>query len=186
MAGVALLVGLPLGALVGRAGREGGPAAWSPDVLRLQLQLTAKVDGRLIVRSVVEAVVAGLLTAWLAVVACWAALGSRAFRVFLMVLLAFAWATPGPVVGLGLAAAIERLLALTESEALARALWHGPSPLPLLWAHLLRFFPCAVAVLWPVVRLTPRELREAAWTEGAGPGKTQIVRPPGEPSQLLS
>src|SRR5262249_2502382 len=54
------------------------------------------------------------------------------------------------------------------------------------WAHLVRFFPCAVAVLWPVVRLTPRELREAAWAEGAGPGREllRVVAPLTAAAQL--
>jgi ABC-type Fe3+ transport system permease subunit len=52
---------------------------------------------------------------------------------------------------------------------LARALWYGPSLAPVLWADLLRLFPCAVAVLWPVVRLLPPELRDAARVDGARP-----------------
>src|SRR5262249_50056544 len=36
---------------------------------------------------------------------------------------------------------------------------------------LVRFFPCAVALLWPVVRLLPPELRDAARVDGAGPGR---------------
>jgi ABC-type Fe3+ transport system permease subunit len=40
---------------------------------------------------------------------------------------------------------------------------------PLLWADLLRFFPFALALLWPAVREVPPELREAARVDGAGP-----------------
>jgi iron(III) transport system permease protein len=178
-AGVAVLAGLPLAALVWRAGLGGPAAAWSAAGLGGQLARTARTDGRLIVGSVVEAAAGGAIAALLGLLACWAALGSRGFRVFVLALLGLAWATPGPVVGLGLAAAIQRLLTLTGSATLARLLWHGPSPLPLLWAHLVRFFPCAVAVLWPVVRLVPRELREAAWAEGARPGREllRVVAP---------
>ena len=49
------------------------------------------------------------------------------------------------------------------------ALYHGPSPLPLLWIDIIRFFPCAVAVLWPVFRLMPAELSDAARVDGATP-----------------
>jgi iron(III) transport system permease protein len=35
-----------------------------------------------------------------------------------------------------------------------------------VWAHLLRFFPIAVAVMWPAVRGVPRELIDAAMLEG--------------------
>ena len=43
------------------------------------------------------------------------------------------------------------------------------SPIPVLWVQVVRFFPCAVAVLWPVVRLLPVELRDAARVDGARP-----------------
>jgi iron(III) transport system permease protein len=36
---------------------------------------------------------------------------------------------------------------------------------------MVRFFPFAVVVLWPVVRLTPRELRETAQLDGATPSR---------------
>src|SRR5205823_999038 len=42
---------------------------------------------------------------------------------------------------------------------------------PVLWVDLVRLFPCAVAVLWPVVRLLPRDLRDAARVDGARPGQ---------------
>src|SRR5262249_2876323 len=58
---------------------------------------------------------------------------------------------------------------------------YGPSYLPVAWACLLRFFPCAVALLWPVVRLVPPELRDAARVDGAGPvqGFRHLVWPLG-------
>ncbi len=102
--------------------------------------------------------------------ACWAALGSRWFRNSVLVLMALAWAMPGPLVGLGLKETILHLLDATHSfRPLAVALWYGPSLLPLLWVQTIRFFPYAVAVLWPVVRLTPPELRDAARVDGASP-----------------
>src|SRR5262249_16907183 len=52
---------------------------------------------------------------------------------------------------------------------LAKSLYYGPSPAPLMWAFLVRFFPFAVAMLWPVVRLLPPELRDAARVDGARP-----------------
>ena len=114
---------------------------------------------------------AGVLCAGLALLACWSALGAPRFRTGLLALMALAWALPGPVVGLGLKGTIDQLLNLTHSRLLARALWHGPSLAPVLWADLLRFFPCAVALLWPVVRLVPRDLRDAARVDGARPSQ---------------
>src|SRR5262249_7997430 len=57
------------------------------------------------------------------------------------------------------------------SAWLRRLLWDGPSSAPVLWVDLIRFFPCAVAVLWPVVRLIPVELREQSCIDGARQGQ---------------
>src|SRR5262249_33240404 len=51
------------------------------------------------------------------------------------------------------------------------ALYWDPSPAPVLWIHLLRFLPCAVAFLWPVVRLLPAELRDSARLDGLRPAQ---------------
>jgi ABC-type Fe3+ transport system permease subunit len=48
-------------------------------------------------------------------------------------------------------------------------LYRGPSPLPVLWGHLVRFLPLALAVLWPVVRMVPPQLRDSMRVEGASP-----------------
>jgi iron(III) transport system permease protein len=120
--------------------------------------------------SLLAAAAAGALAAALALLACWAAVGSRVFRGGLLVLMAVAWATPGPVVGLGLLAAINGLLDWTGNGGLAAdLLWYGPSPVPVIWVNVVRFFPAAAAVLWPALRALPPELREAARVEGAGP-----------------
>jgi ABC-type sugar transport system permease subunit len=76
--------------------------------------------------------------------------------------------------GLGLKIVIDRLLVLTDSRWLARQLYHDPSPLPLIWVDVIRFFPCAVALLWPLMRLIPAELSDAARVDGAAP--TQELR----------
>jgi iron(III) transport system permease protein len=166
------LLGLPLAGLVRRAGQTGSPPSWSAATVAEHMGVLARVEGRQIVGNLGVAGLAGGAAAVLALLTCWAALDSRRFRGGVPVLMAFAWALPGPVVGLGLKEGIDRLLRWTGSPPLlARLLYHGPSPLPLLWADLVRFFPCAVALLWPVVRLLPRELREAAWMDGATPGQ---------------
>jgi ABC-type Fe3+ transport system permease subunit len=91
------------------------------------------------------------------------------------VLVSVAWATPGPVIGLGLKAEIDWLLDWTNSRLLADLLWYGPSFAPVLWIDVIRFFPCAVAVLWPSFRLLPAEMREAARVEGAGPVRELVA-----------
>jgi iron(III) transport system permease protein len=120
--------------------------------------------------------VAGLMTALLALLACWLATESRRFQWVCLALLAAVWALPGPVVGFGLKDTIEWMLDTMGSSSsggdfAARMLWYGPSPVPILWIYIIRFFPFALAMLWPVVRLMPREYLESARLEGARPGQ---------------
>jgi iron(III) transport system permease protein len=85
------------------------------------------------------------------------------------------WVTPGPLLGVGLKEAIDLIMAAEEAVLgtlngpLKSVLYLEPSPLPGLWANTLRFFPVAVALLWPAVRAVPQQLRDAARVDGAGP-----------------
>jgi iron(III) transport system permease protein len=168
----ATLLGLPLGSLVWRAGLIGTPPAWSATATgRYLLRAAYPPEVWLLLVSLGTAAIAGVLVATVGLLACWAARGSRWFRTGILVLMGVAWATPGPLIGLGLNMTIDRLLALTESRWLAHLLYHGPSPLPLVWVDVIRLFPCGVAILWPVVRLLPNELSDAARADGATPGQ---------------
>ena len=168
----AALLGLPLASLVWRAGLIGTPPAWSATATGRYLVRAARPpEGWLLLDSLGTAAGAGVLIAAVGLLACWAARGSRWFRTGILVLMAVAWAMPGPLIGLGLKITIDRLLAVTDSRWLAQSLYHGPSPLPLVWVDVIRFFPCAVAILWPVVRLLPVELGDAARVDGATPGQ---------------
>jgi iron(III) transport system permease protein len=163
-----VLAGVPVASLVWKAGLTGTPLAWSPGAVVYSVGNEVKVSGRTLLESLGLAALSGGLCTLLALVACWLAVGSWWFRAGLLGLLAAAWALPGPVIGLGLKDAI-LLLRDVGPPVVGKLLYYGPSPLPVLWAYLVRFFPCAVAVLWPVVRLVPRELRDAARVDGAGP-----------------
>jgi ABC-type Fe3+ transport system permease subunit len=65
--------------------------------------------------------------------------------------------------------AIQQLVELLPTPLVTVPLYHGPSPVPIFWARLLRFLPCAVAVLWPIVRLLPRDLEDQMRVHGATP-----------------
>jgi iron(III) transport system permease protein len=80
-----------------------------------------------------------------------------------------AWALPGPIMGIGLKETIFAVVRYVPLAPLHTALYYGPSPLPVLWAHVLRFLPCAIVALWPVVRLVPRDLRDSLRLDGAAP-----------------
>jgi ABC-type Fe3+ transport system permease subunit len=181
-----ILAGVPLTSLVWKAGLEVpvprpevsdsaesppySPPEWSTRTTGKYLGRTLRVRGSLVGESLLLAGGAGLATAGLALLVCWFALDARWFRLLVLGLMAVLWAMPGPVLGLGLKDAIAGLLDATGSDWLARVLYYGPSPVPVLWAYLLRFFPYAVAILWPVVRMLPPELRDAERIYGTGPG----------------
>jgi iron(III) transport system permease protein len=172
-----VLAGVPLTSLVWKAGLSGSPEHWSAAALGHEVVAAVWTHHDILLQSLLLAALAGTLAGTLALVAGWLALEGHGFRTGLLLLLAAAWALPGPVIGLGLKETIGRLMDGEDwiglgGIGLARQwLYDGPSPLPQLWAALLRFFPCAVAVLWPVLRLLPTELRDAARVDGATPGR---------------
>lgn len=163
--GAVVLVGLPLAGLVAKTGGVG------------QIVRVARVHGAALADSLLWSALAGIGAACLALAACRLARGSRRFAGFLLVLSATAWITPAPLIGLGLKEAIA-LLVSGEEAALAELnltpefpplrslLYDQPSPLPGVWAAVIRFFPIAVALLWPTVRSLPRDLLDAAKLDG--------------------
>jgi iron(III) transport system permease protein len=184
LAAVALLTGVPLLGLVWKTGLGGIPPTWSARVAAEHLTLVGQSRGRLVAESLLLALISGLFLAVLALLVCWLAIGRRWFQVGVLGLMVAAWALPGPVIGVGLKLTINLLLKAEETVAGVRPdqaarmylplrtyLYSGPSPLPLMWVYLIRFLPCAVAVMWPVVRLMPAELHDAARVDGAGLGQ---------------
>ncbi len=126
-----------------------------------------------LLESLLWAAATGFGAATLGLLGCWAARDRRWLRFGLAFLLILVWTISGPVIGLGLKDAINQLMDLEERlpggglNLARRLLYDGPSPLPIIWADLIRFLPCAAALLWPMIRLVPRELFEAARTDGA-------------------
>lgn len=173
----------PFGSLIWKLGQAGHPPHWSDNDAVHHLTNAARVHAEVVATSVLTAAAAGAFAALFAVVLCWVADESRGLRSLVIVVTAFAWALPGPIIGIGLKEVIGRL----PGGFLANLFYHGPSPLPLLWAYLVRFLPFAVVMLWPVVRLVPREPREAARLEGQGPWREfwTVVWPMTRPGVLL-
>jgi iron(III) transport system permease protein len=176
--GTAVLVGIPVAALVAKANVGGD--------LFGQLSRVAHAHGATLADSVLWSAVAGLVAAGLALVACYHARGSRRFAGFLLVLTTIVWVTPTPLVGLGLKNAIDALLSVEDAvlsrlglaltfPPLRSALYDQPSPLPAVWAAVVRFFPVAVAVVWPTVRRVPRELLETAALDGGPRAVWRVV-----------
>lgn len=172
--GFLLLAGVPIGSLVWKLGLRGAPPEWSEKVAVQYLQRAWHQDGWLTASSLLVALGAGAAIAALALVLCWLMRGSRTLAVVVFGILGVAWALPAPVVGIGLKEAIRIIVEAFPSPLVTVPLYHGPSPLPILWAQLLRFLPCAMAVLWPLVRLLPRDLEETLRLDGSRP--TQELR----------
>ncbi len=166
--GLVLLAGVPLGSLAWKAGSYGYPPAWSAGEVGRHLAAAYRSRGAAVALSLPLALLAGALAAGAGLLLCWLALEGGWFRRVVLVLAALLWALPAPIVGGGLK---EWILTLASAQPLRAALYDGPSPLPVLWAQLLRFLPCALALLWPVVRLVPAELRDSARVDGATPGQ---------------
>ena len=164
-AGTFVLVGWPLAAL---AGRTGGAHT---------LVRVAAVHGPTLAGSLVWAAVAGVVAATLGLAACWAARQSRLMAGLVVAVAAAAWVTPAPLLGLGLKRAIDLLLAGEEAvlaalgldpefPPLRSLLYDQPSPAPAVWALVVRYFPVAVAVIWPAVRAIPQAHLDAAALDG--------------------
>jgi ABC-type Fe3+ transport system permease subunit len=170
-----VLLGVPLASLVWRAGLIPETGSWSLTTLLSHVRLVERSNRRLLGESLFTAAAAGVACAGLALTVCWAARSAPRFRGGVLALMAVAWAMPGPVVGFGLKSTLEWIVNGSGSEVLDRLLWRGPSPLPVTWVDVIRFFPCAVALLWPVVRLLPAELSDAARVDGATPGRELVT-----------
>jgi iron(III) transport system permease protein len=154
--------------LAGLAARTGGVE---------QVGRVLRVHGGTLADSLVWAAVAGVVAAFLALAACRAGRRSCQFAGVLLVLTAAVWVTPAPLVGLGLKTAISWLLTLEDAvisllnleptfPPLRSALYDQTSPFPAVWACVVRFFPVAVAVLWPAVRGLPQSLLDTATLDG--------------------
>ncbi len=163
------LIAIPMAGLFWKAGLSGSPLRWSPEAMRDQFDASFRTGAASIAQSLLLSGWVGVQTALLALLACWLARDSRPFRILAGSMVVLAFALPGPIVGLGMKQTITHLMNLTDSEMVARALYHGPSLLPVAWVQSVRLFPMAMVLLWPVVRLLPRNLLESARLEGATP-----------------
>lgn len=163
VAGVTLV---PVALLLWQAGVR-GVAPWSIAVVSAGLWRTGQVQAGVLANSLLTAVLTGLLASSLAWSAAWA-LRERG-RAVLIGLAAGLWGLPGPIIGLGIKEAIQWLMEIEATVGLRFVqewLYAGPSPLPVVWATTVRFWPGAVAVLAPAIWAIPREVWELAQVEG--------------------
>lgn len=103
---------------------------------------------------------AGLITSAAAVGIAWWALQHRRRRLLIGAYVAFALAFPAPVLGIG-------LIGLFNRPGPAGAIYDSPAIL--LVAHVARFLPVALLIVFPAVRAVPGDCVLAARADGCGP-----------------
>jgi iron(III) transport system permease protein len=170
---VALVVLLiPLMGMLAKAGmdyRPTQPARWSGATLAWQLGRVFSEQWLVLLQSAAIALGTGAVIAAMTLILAWLARGSSRCETILWWLMAFLWSIPGPVVGIGMLALINQLLMLPGHALWSKLLYSQPSPLPNIWASVLRYAPIAWMVIWPVARQLPTEWDEQARLEGGGP-----------------
>jgi iron(III) transport system permease protein len=169
-----VMASIPVASLVWKAGLEGGPPVWTGATVTKTIGLVLERNTRLVINSVQVALTNGFMVALFSLVICWLALDSRRFLIGILGILTLAWVLPGPLVGFGLKETISHIVELNPEGLAARLLYYGPSPVPVWWANFIRFLPFGMALLWPMVRMIPREIRESAQLEGARPGRMLV------------
>ena len=165
---VVLLVAVPVASLIWKAGLSGSPLTWTARGVGASMGKATQTGWWLVTDSLLMAAAAGILAGGCGLLICWSCRGSRWFSAFVLAMLAAIWAMPGPMLAFGLKDTINLVV---PCRPLANVLYYGASPLPVIWADWLRFLPCAVALLWPVMRLLPVDLIEAARMDGRAPVK---------------
>jgi iron(III) transport system permease protein len=163
------LIGVPLVSLVWKLGLAGHPGHWQASEAWRFLEKESKALGINLLTSLLTALLTGFCIAGQALVLCWLARDSTWFRWLTFSVLTWAWVLPGPLVGIDLSDLIRIGVQSEASGTWAAVMYHGPSPVPLMWVQTMRVLPIAVVFLWPVVRIIPRELSQEAKLAGAGP-----------------
>lgn len=174
-AAVVMTVGVPAAGLVAKAGLRyataaaPGPPTWEPGLVFVRVAEQFHGKAWLLAESVGQAAAVGLLAALGALWLLFLARQRPWLEGALFAAAALLLALPGPIIGVGLLTVIETAILAPGLGWLSDLLYSRPSPLPTIWADLLRFGPVALLFLWPVVRLAPLAHEEEAWLNGAGP-----------------
>lgn len=170
LTGLVLLV--PVWGLIEKAGMSYGinvDPHWSAMKLIEELVRIAGSQWPVLLQSLGLGLACGITVALIVLFLVWLARGSKRFENLLWWLTSLLWSIPGPIVGLGLLGVIQQLLEMPGQPIWSALLYGQPSPLPNVWVVVIRYFPVAWLVIWPVARLLPREWDELAYLDGASP-----------------
>lgn len=163
----ALPLAIPLVGLCAQAGQTG--TGWSLAQLLTVCGQQGMRSGPMLIASVTVAMFAGLIVGLMSLIVLWWARGRESRQRLLWSFALLFWTLPGPLLGLALLQCILWLLTTPFGPLLRPILWDGPSPLPTLWAQVLRLWPVGLALLAPVAALVPRTWEEETRLSGAGP-----------------
>jgi iron(III) transport system permease protein len=156
------LLGLPLYALIWRAGRVGGkatlglPPTWSLSGFLGTLRFAAVEIREPLQTSVFLTAIAATLATGLACGMAWASRRSLIWRSLSFGTLALTLAAPGPVTGMGLVLAYRDFPAMDDSVV------------RVILAEAVRSLPYALLLLWPFLRSFPQDYLDAAALDGFG------------------
>ena len=176
---VGFLAVIPVCSLVWKTGLHGAPREWSAAFAWEKFSTTFALHGGQVGASLLWAAGTGVACAGLSLFCSWVGRESRRLRFGLVALTVLAAVLPGPVIGLGLKGIIDVAVFLFPNTIVEQTLYVGPSSVPGMWAQVLRFFPYALLLVWPVVRLIPREFFDLVRVEGGRPIQefTHVVWP---------
>jgi iron(III) transport system permease protein len=151
----------PLFSLIWRAGRVGGrarlgqPPSWSLGGLYGTLRFAASEIREPIVTSLVLAAIAATMTTGLAWALAWKSRRRGPWRFVALGCLVLTLTAPGPVAGMAMELAYLRIPSIYDSWIIV------------VMAQSMRTMPYALLVLWPALRVLPRELLDSASVDGA-------------------
>ncbi len=163
MLSVTALTGLPLWSMIWHAGRVGGLASsgqapvWSlAGFLGTLLRAWSDASEALTLSAALAAIGASLAL-FLAWPLAWMARKPGLWQWVAILSVAFALATPGPVVGMALVFAYGSITPFYDSAAM------------IVLADMVRTFPYALLILWPAIHGIPKEHLAAAAVDGLSP-----------------
>lgn len=165
---LALVLGVPIFSLILRSGNLPPDNELSLTRFAGSMQHAWISQQELIARSLVSAFVVGIALSAFGVASCWIGRKNPLLGHVIFVVAVIIAVLPGPVIGIALKESIqwiidcETRLSRGQVTVLDRALYSGPSPLPVFWAACLHFLPLALALLWPAARSVPNEQVEQA------------------------
>ncbi len=176
--GVALVCvvffGLPLFKIVSLAGGEGTPRGFSLAGFSKEMGQILRLHMGSFFASLGTSLILGVIATGIALGLCLTLGKNRVGRAVAFVGCGLLWSLPSPILGLGLKWTIElgmdvEEMLLATGGPIRLFFYDLPTPLPVIYAQMLKVFPLAMGYLWLVYRETPVALIEESHLLGFTP-----------------